>query len=195
MPDQEPVSIAIFLEECCPIGYCFRPDPAVGNFEKPGIAGQLRDDRMRHQVSQPGPASLGVVGRKSLGEVVALFLGEYVLPDFKSPIFLELDVTDIFQCEPKVVQDLSCDAFIILEEPEEEMLRADHVMAELTGRLGSVFDGALGKRRERNHVESDSMRGRGRNEFLDLLPNVSRVPTESLQDLITYSPALLKDCD
>ncbi len=99
---------------------------------------------------------------------------------------------DFLELEPEVHEDLSGDAVVLAEEPEEEVLGADVVVVEVPGFLDGVLDDLFGAGGLGQLAHGDHFRA-WLDELLDLEADLAEVDVEVLEDVGADARALFDE--
>ena len=95
---------------------------------------------------------------------------------------LQHHVPDFVEFPSQLLENLSRDPLVLLEQSQEQVFAADHIVAQLARRLAGQFDDPLGARGEGELTKRHRGRTTQRDHPVDLHANPSEVHIEVLED-------------
>jgi len=101
-------------------------------------------------------------------------------------------VADIFEFESEVHEDLSGNAFLFPQQPEQQMLGTDVVMIQVAGFIHRIFDHLLGAGSLREFAHGDHIRS-GLDNFFDFDADFAEIDIEVFQDVGGNARAFLDE--
>ena len=98
-------------------------------------------------------------------------------------------LADVFQFQAEVHEDLSGHAFLLAEQAQEEVFRADVVMIEIACFFDGIFDDLLRPRRLRQLAHGNHV-GPRLDDLFDFQANFAQIGVQVLEDIGSDARAL-----